>query len=50
MQQLTPILLFAVAIATALNALIRRFNKPTVVGYIVTGGSMRQLVEWVRAS
>jgi hypothetical protein len=37
-------------IATALNALIRRFNMPTLVGYSVTGGSMRQLVVWVWAN
>jgi CPA2 family monovalent cation:H+ antiporter-2 len=37
MQDLISILLAAVAIATALNVFIRRFNMPTVVGYIITG-------------
>ena len=37
MQNLIPVLLTAVAIATALNVFIRRFNMPTVVGYIITG-------------
>jgi len=37
MQNLIPILLATVAIATALNVFVRRFNMPTVVGYIITG-------------
>ncbi|MDH3903374.1 MAG: cation:proton antiporter, partial [Xanthomonadales bacterium] len=37
MQNLVPIILAAVALATALNVLLRRFGMPTVVGYIITG-------------
>ena len=37
MQNLIPIILLAVALATALNVFLRRFNMPTVVGYIITG-------------
>ena len=37
MQNLIPIILTAVAVATALNVFLRRFNMPTVVGYIITG-------------
>jgi CPA2 family monovalent cation:H+ antiporter-2 len=37
MQNLIPIILVAVAVATALNVFLRRFNMPTVVGYIITG-------------
>ena len=37
MQNLIPIILVAVALATALNVFLRRFNMPTVVGYIITG-------------
>jgi CPA2 family monovalent cation:H+ antiporter-2 len=37
MQNLLPILIGAVALATALNVVLKRFNIPTVIGYIVTG-------------
>ena len=37
MQNLIPIILVAVALATALNVFLRRFGMPTVVGYIITG-------------
>ncbi len=37
MPDLISILLAAVAIATTLNVFIRRFNMPTVIGYIDTG-------------
>jgi CPA2 family monovalent cation:H+ antiporter-2 len=37
MQNLLPILIGAVALATALNLVLKRFNIPTVIGYIVTG-------------
>ena len=37
MQNLIPVLLTAVAIATGLNVLFKRFNIPTVIGYIFTG-------------
>jgi CPA2 family monovalent cation:H+ antiporter-2 len=37
MQNLIPVILLAVAVATALNVFLRRFNMPTVVGYIITG-------------
>ena len=45
MQYLIPIFLAAVAIATALNVFIRRFNMPTVVGYIVTGAVIGALFQ-----
>jgi CPA2 family monovalent cation:H+ antiporter-2 len=35
-----PMMLAAVATATSLNLLIRRFDMPTVVGYIITGAIM----------
>jgi Kef-type K+ transport system membrane component KefB len=35
MQNLIPIILIAVAAATALNVFLRRFNMPTVVGYLI---------------
>jgi len=37
MQNLISVLLAAVAIATALNVFIRRFNMPIINGYIITG-------------
>jgi CPA2 family monovalent cation:H+ antiporter-2 len=37
MQSVIPIFLFALAISTVLNVLLRRLNIPTVIGYIVTG-------------
>lgn len=37
MQDLIPIILIAVAVATALNVFLRRFGMPTVIGYIITG-------------
>jgi CPA2 family monovalent cation:H+ antiporter-2 len=37
MQTLIPVLIAAVAIATVLNVLLKRFNIPTVIGYIFTG-------------
>ena len=45
MQNLIPIFLAAVAIATSLNVFIRRFNIPTVVGYIVTGAVIGALFQ-----
>ena len=45
MQYLIPIFLAAVAIATALNVFIRRFNMPTVVGYIITGAVLGALFQ-----
>ena len=45
MQNLIPIFLAAVAIATSLNVFIRRFNMPTVVGYIVTGALLGALFQ-----
>jgi CPA2 family monovalent cation:H+ antiporter-2 len=45
MQYLIPIFLAAVAIATALNVFIRRFNMPTVVGYIITGAVIGALFQ-----
>lgn len=37
MHSLLPILITTVAIATALNVLLRQVNMPTVIGYIFTG-------------
>ena len=37
MNSLIPILISAVAIATLLNVVLKRFNMPTVIGYIFTG-------------
>lgn len=37
MQSLITILLSAIAIATVLNVVLKRFNMPTVIGYIFTG-------------
>lgn len=37
MESAIPILIAAVAIATILNVLLRRFGLPTVIGYIFTG-------------
>lgn len=37
MQNLIPVLITTVAIATGLNVLFKRFNIPTVIGYILTG-------------
>jgi CPA2 family monovalent cation:H+ antiporter-2 len=37
MTSLLPILISAIAIATVLNVILKRFNIPTVVGYIFTG-------------
>lgn len=37
MQNLIPILITAVAIATLINVVLKRINMPTVIGYIFTG-------------
>lgn len=37
MEHLIPILITTLAVATALNVLLRRFNIPTVIGYIIAG-------------
>ncbi|MDD2365048.1 MAG: cation:proton antiporter [Desulfuromonadaceae bacterium] len=37
MQDLIPLLIVAVAVATLLNVVLKRFNMPTVIGYIFTG-------------
>jgi len=37
MYNLIPILITTVAIATVLNVVLKRFNMPTVIGYIFTG-------------
>ncbi|MDD2853528.1 MAG: cation:proton antiporter [Desulfuromonadaceae bacterium] len=37
MQNLIPLLIAAVAVATLLNVVLKRFNMPTVIGYIFTG-------------
>lgn len=37
MHSLLPILIVAIAVATVLNVALRRFNVPTVIGYIFTG-------------
>lgn len=45
MNHLIPILLTAVAIATALNVALKRINMPTVIGYIVTGAIVGALFD-----
>ena len=37
MQNLIPLLITTIAIATVLNVLLKRINMPTVIGYIFTG-------------
>ena len=37
MNNLIPIFIASIAIATVLNVVLRRFNMPTVIGYILTG-------------
>jgi len=37
MGNLMPILIATVAIATLLNVILKRFNMPTIIGYIFTG-------------
>ena len=37
MDNLLAIILSAIAIATLLNILLKRFNIPTIIGYIITG-------------
>jgi CPA2 family monovalent cation:H+ antiporter-2 len=37
MENLIPILIFTVALATGINLVLKRFNMPTVIGYIFTG-------------
>ena len=37
MYNLIPVLIATVAIATVLNVILKRFNMPTVIGYIFTG-------------
>lgn len=37
MQNIIPLLIATVAIATVLNVFLKRFNMPTVIGYIFTG-------------
>lgn len=37
MQTLIPTLIATVAIATVFNVVLKRFNTPTVIGYILTG-------------
>ncbi len=45
MQNLIPVLLTTVAIATGLNVVFKRFNIPTVIGYIFTGAIIGSLFE-----
>ena len=37
MQNLIPVIIAAVAVATVLNVALKRINMPTVIGYIFTG-------------
>ena len=46
MQNLIPIILVAVAVATALNVFLRHFNMPTMVGYIITGTIIGSLMQF----
>jgi len=37
MQSFTPIFITTIAIATAMNIVLKRVNMPTIIGYIITG-------------
>lgn len=45
MNDFIPLLIVTVALATALNLLLKRFKLPTVIGYICTGILMRGLFD-----
>jgi hypothetical protein len=45
MTSLLPILISAIAIATVLNVILKRFNTPIVVGYIFTGVTIGSLFD-----
>lgn len=41
MDSLIPILILTVGLATGINLLLRQFNIPTVIGYLLTGAIIR---------
>ena len=43
MDNLLMIILSATAIATILNIILKRFNIPTIIGYIFTGFAIASL-------
>jgi CPA2 family monovalent cation:H+ antiporter-2 len=45
MQNLIPVLLVAIATSTLLNVLLKRLNLPTVIGYIVTGAIIGNVLD-----
>jgi CPA2 family monovalent cation:H+ antiporter-2 len=45
MESLIPILILTVGLATGINLLLRRFNMPTVIGYIFTGAIIKAIFE-----
>lgn len=45
MQNLIPILIAAVGVATLLNVLLKKINMPTVIGYIFTGAIVGSLFD-----
>ena len=44
MNHLIPILIATLAVATGLNVFLRRFNIPTVIGYIISGAIIGSLM------
>jgi len=45
LENLLTVILSATAIATFLNILLKRFNIPTIIGYIFTGFAIAYLFE-----
>ncbi|MBN2964184.1 cation:proton antiporter [Sulfurospirillum sp. T05] len=45
MESFLSIFLIAVALAVALNVLLKRFNIPTIIGYIATGAVIAQVFD-----
>ena len=45
MDNLLMIILSATAIATILNIILKRFNIPTIIGYIFTGFAIASLYD-----
>jgi len=41
MENLIPILILTIGLSTLINLALKRFNMPTVIGYIVTGAIVR---------
>lgn len=45
MENFIPILIVTVGLSTVLNLILKRFNTPTVIGYICTGVVVRQMFD-----